>query len=161
MGTRSLDKTKISPKKDTRYLHKTINFLQKKSAFLQLGKTWNLIPRCQENALLALEFSNFSGGGPDPRSELRARYRGLCPRCVCPFSEVASPFQKSWICPCSAILNNGMIIEIWNLTVSQNKCSGRHQNALLISFGETWRKFYAYFIEDMENKTRDVLWQNL
>jgi hypothetical protein len=52
--------------------------------------------------VLALEFSNFSG---DPArsfapSELARGGGGLRPRRVCPFSEVAPPFQKSWIRPC-------------------------------------------------------------
>jgi hypothetical protein len=50
-GTRSLHKTQIFPRKGTRSLHKNTNFLQK--IFLQLGKTWNLIPRCQEKHILA------------------------------------------------------------------------------------------------------------
>jgi hypothetical protein len=39
------------PRKGTGSLHKIKNLPQKKPCFLlQLGKTWNLIPRCQENA---------------------------------------------------------------------------------------------------------------
>jgi hypothetical protein len=50
-------------------------------AFLQLGKTWNLIPKMPGKCILALEFSNF--------------YLGEAPRLgasrLCPFSEVAPP----------------------------------------------------------------------
>jgi hypothetical protein len=64
-STRSLHKTKIFPRKGTCSSHKTKHFPQKrhsfiaqnqtfspekKMLFLQLEKTWNLIPRCQENA---------------------------------------------------------------------------------------------------------------
>jgi hypothetical protein len=42
--------TKIFPRKGTRSLYKTKFFPRIKILFLQLGKTWKLIPRCQENA---------------------------------------------------------------------------------------------------------------
>jgi hypothetical protein len=52
----------FSPEKALVHCIKTQNFLQKKMLFLQLnvGKTWNFLPG---KRILALEFSNFSGGG--------------------------------------------------------------------------------------------------
>jgi hypothetical protein len=60
------DKYSVSPGWQNKALvHSTKpKFTPEKNLFAAIRETWNLIARCQENAyILALEFSNFSGGG--------------------------------------------------------------------------------------------------
>jgi hypothetical protein len=87
-------------------LHKTKNFPKKKNKlFATTGKTWNLIPRCQENA-----YSTFFFGGEAPRpplwaSRLRHSLSGAAPQpCVALFQRLPPSFQKSWIRPYRILL---------------------------------------------------------
>jgi hypothetical protein len=84
-GTRSLHKTKMFPRKGTRSLHKTKIFLQKKS-FFATRKNVESYSQMPGKRISALEIS-------------KSRPRSVRPRRVCPFSEIAPPFQKSWIRP--------------------------------------------------------------
>jgi hypothetical protein len=92
-GTCSLHKTKIFPRKGTRSLHKTKHFSPEKSFFCNQERRGILFPDARKTHILALEFSNFSGGGPltpTPSFAPSALANGGCaPRRVCPFSVVA------------------------------------------------------------------------
>jgi hypothetical protein len=82
-----------TPKKTLVHCTKPKIFPRKKCFFATIGKTWNLIPRCQENAYYKCSTWIFNFP-PDPARSFAPSAFGIggcAPRCVCPIPEMLDP----------------------------------------------------------------------
>jgi hypothetical protein len=90
-------------------------FFQPKNAFLQLGKTWNLIPRCQATHISTWIFTFFWEAPARSFAPSALAIGGLRPRHVAPFFlRLHHPFQKSWIRPRGSAPEVQQRLDKWN-----------------------------------------------